>query len=278
MKFPKLSKSKIKTPVIEAKAKPPVSEARRQLADLIEARAKLVAKVEVLHAAAKKLDAKRGEAAPIEAEIQKLDATERESIARWAKAGGEGRAPKPDAARRARLDRALAEARASANASTAAQAAILADHAAVSQEIASIAAPTDIAIAAIIAESCDSLISEFDADNRALAAKMMKLNQALEMVLATLDGVRGTDPGRAVSFDLERLHGKLKTTFAMPPTDLDAASQSRLAWRAFSDGLRVDANLKLDAKAVENAEPAREPDMAVIIAKRNAVIASRIGI
>ena len=65
MKFPKLSKSKIKTPVIEAKAKPPVSEARRQLADLIEARAKLVAKVEVLHAAAKKLDAKRGEAAPI---------------------------------------------------------------------------------------------------------------------------------------------------------------------------------------------------------------------
>jgi hypothetical protein len=64
----------------------------------------------------------------------------------------------------------------------------------------------------------------------------------------------------------------------MPPTDLDAASQSRLAWRAFSDGLRVDANLKLDAKAVENAEPAREPDMAVIIAKRNAVIASRIGI
>jgi hypothetical protein len=59
----------------------------------------------------------------------------------------------------------------------------------------------------------------------------------------------------------------------MPPTDLDAASQSRLAWRAFSDGLRVDSNLKLDAAAVENVEPAREPDMASIITKRNASIA-----
>jgi exoribonuclease R len=78
VKFPRIvSKSKAKPAVIEVKAKPPISEARRQLADLIEARAALVAKVETLHAAAKKLDAKRGEAAPIEAEIQKLDAIAR---------------------------------------------------------------------------------------------------------------------------------------------------------------------------------------------------------
>ena len=274
MKFPRIvSKSKIKPVVVEVKAKPPISEARRQLADLIEARSVLVAKVDVLHAAAKKLDAKRGEAAPIEAEIQKLDAIEREGMAKWAKAGCEGRAPKPDAARRARLDKAAAEARASAAAATSAQADVMAEHGAVSQEIAHLAAPIDVAIAAIITESCEPLIAEFDAANRALAAKNVALRQAHEIVLHTLDGVRGTDTGRPVSFNLEYLDGRLKRLFTMPAQDDDAASVSRQAWRALSDGLRVDANAQLDAKAGENVEPAREPDMASIIEKRNAAIA-----
>jgi hypothetical protein len=257
------------------KATAPQSEARVQLGELIAARAELVAKVECLHAAAQKLESQKGGSAPLESQLAALDASESSAVSKWAQAGATGSPPKPDGAKRTRLDRALVEARAAANAATAAQASILAEHAAVSQQIASIQTPIEISIAAIVSEECTPLIAEFDADNRALAAKAVRLRQAHEMVLATLDRVRGTEPGRAVAFNLEELHGRLKRLFTAPPQDDDAASQSRLAWRAFADGLRTDANLKAWTKAGKKAKPEPVADIAAIAAKRLAAIAAK---
>jgi hypothetical protein len=261
--------------VKKSKPKAPPSDARAELAEMIAMKAELVAKADSLHAAAMKLEAKRVAAVPIEAELRSLDSTEREKMADWAKAGDSSDgAPKQDTAKRKRLDRALTVSRAAASAATAAQVAVLAEHAAVLQRIASLADPIDAAIARIVAEACGPLMAEFDTLNRKLAAKGVRLRQAHEMVLATLDKVRGTEPGRTVSFNLEELHAKLKMLFTVPAQDDDAASQSLTAWRAFADGLRDNANLKLDAKARDSA-PAPEVDIGAIIAKRNAALAAK---
>ena len=97
-----------------------------------------------------------------------------------------------------------------------------------------------------------------------------------DMILGTLDTLRFTEPGRPVSLNLEDMHGKLKRLFAPPPHDLDAASQTQLAWRAFSDGLLVDASLKLESNPGENPVKPAPVDIAAIAKKRLASLA-RLG-
>jgi hypothetical protein len=244
----------------------PVSEARSQLAALIAQRAELVTKVDSLHSSARKLESQFGLAAPFEAELSALDASETSAFTEWSQSGA-GTAPKPNVKQRNKLSDSIASARAASNAARSAQAAILADHAAVSQRIHELQLPIECAIAGIVTESCDSLIADFDADNRKLAAKRVRLTQALDVVLGTLDTVRGTDPGRPVSFNMEDLHGKLKTLFGPQPIDDDAAAQSRLAWRSFSDALRVDANAQLVTTAAKPAKAAKDTAPAISIAE-----------
>jgi hypothetical protein len=246
---------------------PPVSEARKSLASLIATRAELVAKVDALHVSASKLESQFGLAAPFEAELAALDASESEAMTTWAQSGGAGTAPKPNVKQRNKLNDSIASARAASNAARSAQAAILADHAAVSQRIHELQLPIECAIAGIVTESCDSLIAEFDSENRRLATKRVRLTQALETVLDTLDRVRGTDPGRPVSFNMEHLHGKLKVLFGPQPLDDDAASQSRLAWREFSDALRIDADAQLATTAPKPAKAAKDTPHVVDIAE-----------
>jgi hypothetical protein len=254
-------------------AAPPVSEARQSLAALIAQRAELVVKVEALHASARKLETQFGTSTPFEAELAALDASESEAMTAWAQSGGAGTAPKPNVKQRNKLNESIASSRAASNAARSAQAAILVDHAAVSQQIHQLAIPVECAIAGIITESCEPLIAEFDADNRKLAAKRVRLSQALESILGTLDHVRGSEPGRPVSFNMEHLHGKLKVLFGPQPLDDDAASVSRLAWRDFSDALRIDANAQLATTAAKPAKVGKEDtahvvDIAEIAVKR----------
>jgi hypothetical protein len=250
-----------------------MSEARQRLAGFIASKAELVAKVESLQNAAHKLAAETAAAAPIEAELQALDSIETESALAWTRAGCVGNPPKTDAKKRLRLNKSLTEARAAANASAAAHTVVAAEHADLSGQIAALSVPMSIEVAAIVAETCEPLIAEFDADNRKLAVKGDRLRQAYDKILATLDNVRGTEPGRAVALNLEDLSGKLKRLFAMPPHDLDAASQNQIAWRAFSDGLLVDASLKLDASPSENPIKPAPVDIAAIAKKRMQALA-----
>jgi hypothetical protein len=254
----------------------PMSEARQRLAGFIASKAELVAKVESLQNAAHKLAAETAAAAPIEAELQMLDSIETEAALAWTRAGCVGNPPKTDAKKRLRLNKALVEARAAANAAAAAHITVAAEHADLSGQIASLSIPMSVEVAAIVAEVCEPLIAEFDAENRKLAAKGARLRQAYDMILGTLDTLRGTEPGRPVSLNLEDMHGKLKRLFAMPPHDLDAASQTQLAWRAFSDGLLVDASLKLESNPGENPVKPAPVDIAAIAKKRLASLA-RLG-
>jgi hypothetical protein len=260
----------LKTKKSEAKA--PQSEARRQLAGMIVERATLTAKVEVLHAAAMKLDGAMTAAGPLEAKLAALDASESAAMSAWAKAGADGPAPKVDAKAREALNKSIATARAGAVAATAAYSSITGEHADTSRAIATLAIPMEIEIAAIISEECQPLIAEYDLESRQLAAKRVRLTQAYERILATLDKVRGTAPGQPVSFSFETMHARLKLLFTAPPQDDDAASQSRQAWRALEDGLWTDANAKLSRAAGEKvagiSAPAPEVDIAVIAKKR----------
>jgi hypothetical protein len=268
---------------MKTKTKAPTSEARTQLASLIATRAELVTKVDALHASARKLETQFALAAPFEAELSAMDSDEANAFSEWSRSGGAGNAPKPDVKKRGKLNEAIASARAASNAARSAQAAILVDHAAVSQKIHAIALPIDCAIAGIVSESCDALMEDFAVENRRLTAKRVRLVQALEMVVETLDHVRGTEPGRPVSLNLESLHGKLKVLFGPQAPDDDAASQSRLAWRSFSDALRIDANANLvtgDSRATKPAKAGKATphvvDIANIAVKRLEALA-RLG-
>jgi len=260
--------------VKKSKSKAPPSDSRQRLAGMIAARAELVAKVDALQAAALKLEGAMTAAGPLEAKLASLDSMESAEMSAWAKAGADGAAPKADTKAREALNKSIATARAGAVAATSAYSSITGEHADTSRAIADLAVPMDIEVAAIIAESCESLMSAFDSDNRRLAAKAVQLRQAHEMVLAALDKVRRTEPGRPLALALEALDGKLRRLFTVPAQDDDAASRSLAAWRAFSDGLRNNANLKLDAKARDSA-PAPEPDIGQIILKRNAALAAK---
>jgi hypothetical protein len=252
---------------------PPQSEARQRLASLIAAKADLFAGVETLQIAAHRLEAEMTAAAPIEAELRALDSTQTEAALAWTRAGCIGHSPKTDAKKRQRLNRALVEARAAANAAAAAHITVAAEHVDLSGQIAALSIPMSVEVAAIVAESCEPLIAEFDADNRKLAAKGDRLRQAYDVILGTLDNVRRTEPGRAVALNLEDLSGRLKRLFAMPPHDLDAASQNQLAWRAFSDGLLVDASLKLESNVGDGAKSEPVADIATIAKTRLQVLA-----
>jgi hypothetical protein len=254
----------------------PQSEARQRLAGFIAQKAELVAKVESLQNAAHRLAAEVSAAAPIEAELQALDSIETQSALAWTRAGCVGQPPKTDAKKRQRLTKALVEARAAANAAAAAHITVAAEHVDLSGQIASLSIPMSVEVAAIVAETCEPLIAEFDAENRKLAVKGARLRQAYDLILGTLDTLRGTEPGRPVSLNLEYMDGKLKRLFAMPPHDLDAASQTQLAWRAFSDGLLVDASLKLESNPGEDPVKPAPVDIAAIAKKRLASLA-RLG-
>jgi hypothetical protein len=253
----------------------PTSEARQRLAGFIAEKADLVARVESLQNAAHKLAAETAAAAPIEAELQALDSIETESALAWTRAGCVGNPPKTDAKKRLRLNKALVEARAAANAAAAAHITVAAEHVDLSGQIAALSVPMSIEVAAIVAETCEPLIAEFDADNKKLAVKGDRIRQAYDRILGTLDTVRGTEQGRPVAVTLEDLHGRLKRLFATPPHDLDAASQNQIAWRAFSDGLLVDASLKLDANSGENLVKPAPVSIAAIAALRLKAIAAK---
>jgi hypothetical protein len=79
------------------KSKAPQSEARAKLAALIERRREIVTKIDGLAAAIAKLAGELNAAAPLEARLASLDASESSAMSQWAQAGADGPAPKSDA-------------------------------------------------------------------------------------------------------------------------------------------------------------------------------------
>ena len=251
----------------------PQSEARQRLAAMAIERAAVVARVDALRIASEKLEARTKEVEPIEAELAALDANESAAMSAWAKAGVDGPGPKSDAPKRARLSKALSEATAAAKAARVANDAVAAEHAEESRRIANLAVQMSIEVSSVIYEEVQPLIAEYELESRRLLAKRVRLDQVYGMLRATLDVVRGTEPGRVVSLNFEDLHAKLKRAFTEPSQDQEAASQSLSAWRELETALWVDANARLEAKAGDSAKPEPVADIATIAKKRLQVLA-----
>jgi hypothetical protein len=227
---------------------PFASESRERLASMIAARDEATQAMTLAHDALARLQAAQSLAEPVEREIANIDAQETAAIAAWSRTTGEEPAPTPDATKRSELNRRLIDARARADAAKRAVPALEAEYAREAAKAPAIAAWADAATAAILIESTEPLIADFEAANIALSAKAVRLMQLQEVVGDMARRLpEGSEPARQIFVALEAYAGRLQKVLPRAQQDDDAASVSRMAWLDLAGRLHTDANAKLGA-------------------------------
>jgi DNA repair exonuclease SbcCD ATPase subunit len=219
------------------------SEARMRLAKLITHRNSLEEKLRHLVETGGKLqeaaDAERHAAAALAA----LDAEEAREMAAWA-AGPGGPMPVFDRTRREKLE---GEVHAAAAQATAARKAAGENSAAQQRENAALKALEPqfaIVIAEVIAESVEPLMQDFDAENRALASKAARIQEAFATIRAVAESLGNSAAARPVFVINERLHERIRTMSDRAAPD---GVNHRTPWMALAARLRADPLATLEA-------------------------------
>jgi hypothetical protein len=210
------------------------SAARMHLAKLINDRLSIEARLRDLAEAGAKLqeaaDAERHAAAALNA----LDAEEANAMALWAK-NSAGPMPSFDQTRRQKLRAAVDAAAAQAAAARKAAAANGAEQTRENSSLKAVEAQIALAIVPVIVEAVDPLIADFEAANRALAAKAGRISGAAELITQIGHSIGNPDMARPAFVALEKLSERIRIAFARP-----APAISDDAWRALAAALRRD--------------------------------------
>jgi hypothetical protein len=214
------------------------SPARMTLATLITRRNLLEDKLRALSDAGARLQEAAHAERHATAALATLDAEETRAMATWSEAS-DGPMPAFNQTHREKL---VAEIQAAAAQASAARKAAAENGATQQRERAALKALEPefaIAIAEVISEIVDPLFADYDAANRALAAKAAKIQQAFLTITDLAHSVGGHTVVRPAFMTIEKLHEKMRAVSGRAPPDGEnhAAAWSSLAARLRSDPL-----------------------------------------
>jgi hypothetical protein len=218
------------------------SPERMTLATLITRRNSIEDRLRAIAQAGAKLQEAADAERHATAALATLDAEETRAMAAWSEASDE---PMPvfDRTRREKL---VAEIQAAAAQASAARKAAAENSAAQQRESAALKALEPefaIAIAEVVAETVDPLFADYDAANRALAAKAAKIQQALLTITDLAHSVGGHTAVRPAFIVIEKLHEKMRSVSGRAPPD---GKNHAAAWSSLAARLRTDPLAELE--------------------------------
>jgi hypothetical protein len=256
----------------KSKAKAP-SEARAKLAVLIAERDAIIPSLKRLEAQRDRLASVQAPDGAVASALADLNAKEAAAMAAWS-ITGDGPAPVANVAKKSALNRKFAASNAAAENARLASADILRQIDAEGLRYADMARRIRIATVEVMIEECEPRILAFEKLNAEASAAVMLIQQLGRAI---------TDEAHAATDAEEKgLLFALNTGFFERIDKIDArrapsnavADVQRAAWSALRIALDSDASATLAGKGVENLA-GHEPNIAEIIAKRNAALAAK---
>jgi hypothetical protein len=240
-----MKKSEIRLAVDNAESSrllQPTSEARLQLAKLIDRRLGIESGLRHLSEAAAKLREAVDSEGNASAALAALDAEEVRLMTAWSQSPDK---PKPvfDRSRREQLKAAADAAAAQAGAARKAAAANGAEQLRETVALKALEPAFAVVIAEIFNEEMTPIIADFEADKRALAAKAARIQEGVEALIQLAHSV-GVDKGRPAFVVLEKLNGRKHAAFAPVAPDTGTGSLSK--WRALIGRLGADPLARLE--------------------------------
>jgi hypothetical protein len=175
-----------------------------------------------------------------------LDSAEASATLEWAKSG-DGAAPSPDVDSREEISKALAVARAQAAAAVRARAALSAELNAATQPLTGINTWSNVAVAQTVCEEIEPLLADLIEHQRSLAAKIERIGQMREFVIAAAERLpQGSEGARQVYVSAEALANDVQRAMSVHEAPLDASVASRSALREFVASLYEDSTIALE--------------------------------
>jgi hypothetical protein len=253
---------------------PPVSEARKSLADLISARDAIVPVLLGLEAQRDRLEAIKPDDS-VAGELASLAAKESAEMTAWS-VKGEGKPPIANATRRAALNKRLAASTAAAENARAASASIQSQIDAESERYEALAAPIKLAQFQVLIEACEPEIVEFERVNAEAAVRVERIHR-LGHLIPEAAHAEVDEKTKADLFALNTaFFGRLDKVDARRRPDDSVGNAAHSAWSTLLTALNSDASATLSAKSPKD-DAERIVDIEAIAKTRLEVLARRDG-
>jgi hypothetical protein len=223
------------------------SEARSRLQECLTAKAEAEAKIAQVNASIERLADHEAEVAAAEQALARIDSDEASATLAWARAN-EGSAPTPNVDRRDEINRALAVARAQANAAVSARAALTAEMEVAMRPLPGIQTWSSVAVAQIVAKETAPLLADLEDAQRNFAAKIERVKMMHEFVIAAAERLpKGSEEARQCYVSAEAMASDMQRAMAAHQAPLDDVVATRAALREFVSALADDAMVALAA-------------------------------
>ena len=216
---------------------------RQRLAALIAERDDAAAELETLTARSRRLARAREAIQPLESELTALASAESSAMLRWAELDDGSPAPVADAKRRAKIEAALATARASARAADGATVLVQAQIERVGATLRSLAQQIEQVAARIVVEESMTLFAGIAEGIAALEALKARIDGARMFMVAVTEPPAGQAVG-PIRLDFEKFDRQLSDASARPfrPTLPDMGE-----WMSFAAALRADPTATMES-------------------------------
>jgi hypothetical protein len=184
---------------------PPLTENRRLLLDLNNARAEAAAEVEALHARMNKLAKLKESVAALESELSQTLAADGQQLADWAMSDEDSAAPQPDSAKRLALEAKLADAVSQARAADAATISVETVLSSANARAAALERQTPALVAAVLLDEAVGLLPGIVEATASLARAKGRYDGLRKFLLERAEAAKDVAHQNGFFHDLEKL-------------------------------------------------------------------------
>jgi hypothetical protein len=222
-----------------------LTPARRELAELLDARTANNADLATLLARQTKLGRAVADIGPLQSELNALTAAEANAMREWSELDTDTPPPVSDVKRRTKIEHAIAATRAARTAADGATAGLSPQITRVSSDIRSLALRIEQAVASIVTSEAMTLFPELKAGIAALEALKARVDGARRFMLTATEPLSGQVVG-AVKLDFDRFDRELEHACARPTR---AMVPDMSEWSSFASALAGDATATLEVQS-----------------------------
>jgi hypothetical protein len=234
--MPKFTATPTPTPAVDE-----LSPARRQLAELQDAREIAMAESKTLSERQARLQSAHATVATLETELARIAQAESFAALHWAEADDGSPAPLPDTSKRGEIEGKIAAAKAAARAADSATASVGAQLTKTNEHLAALQPRITQAAATIVAEEAEALFPELAEAIAAVEAVRIRITTAREFMIRATVAPAGKAVG-AVRLNFERFDRGFELASARPMPASDGAGE----WSGFASRLERDATATLE--------------------------------
>jgi hypothetical protein len=220
----------------------PLSPARRELAKLLEHRDAAMTEASVLNERMARLERAKADVAPIEAELNALNAAEANALLSWSESG-EGDAPTNDVAKHSDIETRLATARASVRAADAATTSVAAQANRQARTLASVQPHIAQAAALVVAEEGMALLPALTAAIVAVEAIRGRIEAARMFMVQSCVGL-SDEVARPIRMELENFGRQFNFASGRPAFISDISE-----WSSLAVALNADATATMESQS-----------------------------